>query len=438
MSGHETPLIRIGLALMLCSSCGAPAPPAGVVDAIKLDQVGYVPAETKLAMVTGAAAASAFTVRRADGAEVLRGTLSPERADPDSGDRVRAADFSRVTEQGSYRIEVAGLGASHEFDVAHAAYAGAFRLALRSFYGQRCGTAVDLAPAHPGYSHPACHVAGTPNPDASFHSSSGRSGGRQASGGWHDAGDYGKYVVNSGIATGELLWTYELYRDRVAGVALDIPESGDGVPDILDEARWNLDWMLAMQDEDGGVWHKLTSERFGGFVMPHRDDGGPRYVIGTGAVPFKGSCATGDFAAVMAAAARLYGPFDSGFAGSALAAAERAWQWLADHPDVVFRNCCGISTGEYGDGDCSDERLWAAAELFRTTGRPQYAAAFVAGQAAFVPAVGSDYPQDWSNVRNLAMLAYTLSDQPGVDASVRQPDTRRHAGGCERHRRADA
>jgi endoglucanase len=175
--------------------------------------------------------------------------------------------------------------------------------------------------------------------------------------------------------------------------------------------------MLTMQDADGGVWHKLTSERFGSFVMPERDDGGPRYVIGTGSSPFKSSCATGDFAAVMAIAGRLYAPYDADFAAGALSAAERAWRWLLANPNVVFRNPAGVSTGEYGDGDCSDERLWAAAELLRSTGRGEYAAAFEAGQAAAVPAVGAGYPQDWGNVRNLAMLAYLAA--PGGDAAVR-------------------
>src|SRR5439155_1225863 len=142
--------------------------------------------------------------------------------------------------------------------------------------------------------------------------------------GWHDAGDYGKYVVNSGMTTGELLWTYEVFAGRVGSVRLDIPESGGSVPDLLSEVRWNLDWMLKMQDRDGGVWHKLTSERFGGFVMPERDDGGPRYVIGTGSGPYKSSCATGDFAAVMAAAARIFRPFDADFAAVSLAAAQPA------------------------------------------------------------------------------------------------------------------
>ena len=158
-----------------------------------------------------------------------------------------------------------------------------------------------------------------------------------------------------------------------------------------------------MQDADGGVWHKLTSERFGSFVMPEADDGGPRYVIGTGSAPYKSSCATGDFAAVMAIAARVFRPFDPEFAGTVLAAAERAWAWLARNPSVVFRNCCGVQTGEYGDTNCADEALWAAAELFRTTGGSQYNAYFTSSFAAFDPILGNG-PPSWPDVRSLALF----------------------------------
>ena len=317
---------------------------------------------------------------------------------------MRVADFSALSETGAFYLDVAGVGTSDEFDVAPDVYARAFLLVSRAFYGQRCGMAVDLAPLHPGYAHPACHVAGTPNPDALLHSSAGATGTVDGSGGWHDAGDYGKYVVNSGISTGELLWAYELFPERVGAVSLQIPESNNGVPDLLDEARWNLRWMLKMQDADGGVWHKLTSERFGGFVMPEKDDGGPRYVIGTGTAPFKSSCATGDFAAVMAIAARVFQPFDAEFAATARAAAERAWRWLSLNPNVVFRNCCGVSTGEYGDGNCSDERLWAAAELFRTTGAAEYDSYFKSNYAAVGPVLGTG-PPSWPDVRSLALFS---------------------------------
>lgn len=409
------------LGVFLAGSCGSSTEPGEATtsagDAIKLDQVGYLPRTPKLAMVTDARASGSFSVRRAsDEAEVLKGTLSPAVVDEDSGDRVRVADFSALALTGTFLLDVAGIGRSHPFEVSDDVYAGAFYLTARAFYGQRCGTAVDLAPTHPGYSHPACHVAGTPNPDALMHPSTGSRGSIEGGRGWHDAGDYGKYVVNSGIATAQLLWAYELYPRRVAAVRLNLPESGNDVPDLLDEVRWNLDWMLTMQDADGGVWHKLTSERFGSFVMPQLDDGGPRYVIGTGSAPFKSSCATADFAAVMAIASRVFRAFDPAFGERALAAAEAAWGWLSRFPNAAFRNCCGVSTGEYGDSDCSDERLWAAAELHRTTGAASYGAYFVANQAAFQPAVDAGPPQAWPSLRNLAMLAYALLAQPGDEA----------------------
>jgi endoglucanase len=411
------------LALVLLACGAAAGPPAGApaeVAAIKIDQVGYLPHEAKLAMVSGTGGGDAFSVRRgAGGAVALRGRLGPPLADADSGDVVRVADFSALAETGEFVVEVEGLGASPAFRVARDVFSRAFYLAARSFYGQRCGTAVDLGPPFPGYAHAACHVEGTPNPDAEFHPSAGRAGRRAAGKGWHDAGDYGKYVVNSGITTGQLLWTYERYADRVAAVRLDIPESGDATPDLLDEARWNLEWMLSMQDEDGGSWHKLTSARFGGFVLPERDDGGPRLIVGTNAAPFKGTCATADLAAVAAIGARVYRPFDAAFAQRSLEAARRAFAWVERHPAVAFRNCCGIVTGEYGDDRCEDETLWAAAELFRTTGEAPFGERFLRGYAGGGPVVSAaDYPQDWRNVKNMALWAYAFSGAP--DAAARE------------------
>ena len=407
------------LLLAGCARESESARPA-LSESIKVDQVGYLPARAKVAIVTDPGATGSFSVRRsADGSEVLTGRLGPPRADADTGDTVRAADFSVLDQTGSFYLDVAGVGASHEFDVAPDVYAKVFYLAMRAFYGQRCGSAVDLAPTYPGYRHPACHAPGTPNPDALMHVSSGAAGAVEATRGWHDAGDYGKYVVNSGITTGELLWTFEAFAGRVGSVRLDIPESGGAVPDLLSEVRWNLDWMLKMQDRDGGVWHKLTSERFGSFVMPERDDGGPRYVIGTGSGPYKSSCATGDFAAVMAAAARIFRPFDPDFAAAALAAAERAWRWLSLHPSVVFKNCCGVQTGEYGDANCADERLWAAAELFRTTGAAEYNAYFTANHASARPGLIGGGAPSWQDVGTLALLTYYFSAPPATDEAVR-------------------
>ena len=407
--------------LLLLAVLAAPTPE------IKVDQAGYLPDGPKVALVAAKAPATTFTVRRVDGdaAVVFEGKLGAPASDADSGDVLQAADFTPLTRAGRYVVEVAGVGRSFEFAIDPAVFARPFYLALRSFYGQRCGTAVDLGPEFPGYTHPACHLSGA------NHASSGKTGPvPKNAGGWHDAGDYGRYVVNSGLTTGTLLWTHEIFGERVSKVKLDIPESGNAVPDLLDEIRWNLEWMLAMQDDDGGSWHKQTSEGFCGFVMPEKDTL-TSYVIGTGQAPFKSSCATADLAAVMAVAARVYRPFDQAYSDKALLAARRAWTWLDAHPDVLFRNPAGVTTGEYGDRNCSDERLWAAAELFRTTGEEPYHRYFLAHHAEHLKS---------RSYRETTKLAERRSHGP-LDLRARQGQGRgragRHPQGLARRGRRD-
>ena len=384
--------------------------------AIKVDQAGYPVAARKVALVSSETPASEFVVRRVkDDSVAFRGVLSPQQADPDSGDRVQSAEFTGLTARGDYYVDVPGIGRSWGFAISPSVYSRAYYLAMRSYYGQRCGTAVDLGAEFPGYRHQACHLQGA------WHESSGKAGPRASKGGWHDAGDYGRYVVNSGISTGTLLWTWEMFAPRIRGIKLNLPETGNGTPDILNEIRWNLDWMLSMQDDDGGVWHKQTSERFCGFVMPEQDTL-ISYVIGTGKTPFKSSCATGDFAAVTAIAASAYQPFDPAFAGKCLRAARLAFAWLEKFPDVIYHNPAGVSTGDYGDRDCGDEILWAAAELWRTTRENAYERYFLEHYGAFEKSIHPVGPQSWSNVANLALWSYVLGGGKNAQAasSIRQ------------------
>lgn len=377
---------------------------------IKVDQVGYLTTAAKVALVASKTEATQFTLNQSkDGRVVFPGTLSAPIDDYDSGDRVQTADFSKWIKSGTYYIDVPGVGRSWNFEIGPDVYAKTWRLAMRSYYGQRCGIAVDLAPDFPGFKHDACHLEGA------FHASSGKTGPHVSMGGWHDAGDYGRYVVNSGISTGTLLWSYEMYGSRLGKVNLNLPESGNGVPDILNEIRWNLDWMASMQDDDGGVWHKQTSEKFSDFIMPEKDKL-VSYVVGTGKEPFKSSCATADFAAVMAIAARVYPPFNPRFSNRASQAAEKAWAWIEAHPNVTFRNPAGVSTGDYGDGNCSDEHLWAAAELFRTTGAKNYQQYFMDHYAAFHKPTDEVEPPSWNNVAQLAIWTYAQSK--GADATA--------------------
>ena len=384
---------------------------------IKVDQAGYLAGAPKFAMVVSKAASGDFTVRRAaDNKVVFSGKLGAPLDDADSGDRVQAADFTGLVEPGKYYLDVAGVGRSWTFPIGSDVYSRVYYLAMRSYYGQRCSTAVDLGPEFPGFKHEACHLEGA------YHASSGKSGAHVSKGGWHDAGDYGRYIVNSGISTGTLLWTWEMFGARIRDIKLNLPETGNGVPDILNEVKWNLDWMLSMQDDDGGVWHKQTSEKFCDFIMPEKDKF-ISFVIGTGREPFKSSCATGDFAAVMAIAARAYKPYDAAFAERCLKAARMAWAWLEKYPNVTFDNPPGVVTGGYGDRNCGDERLWAAAELWRTSGDDAFQRYFLDHYAEFRKMLRPAGPQNWGSVSNMALWTYVLGGGKNAAANAIRQDS---------------
>jgi endoglucanase len=392
------------------TGCAFPVPAEEWRAQVRMSQVGFLPGAEKAATVQWAQGlrgeARKFALHRVSGGKVLEGALSAARADAISGDRVQVADFSAVRESGQYRLEVEH-GKSVDFEVGADGYRHALWATVRGYYGQRCGCHVDLGG---GYEHPPCHLH-----DA-FDASSGRAGKFVNHGGWHDAGDYGRYVVNSGITTGTLLWAWELYETILHPLRLQIPESGGALPDFLAEVRWNLNWMLSMQDTDGGVWDKLTSREFCGFVMP-QDDPLEIYVIGSGEPPYKVATATADFAAVMAIAARVYREYDAKFAERCLQAAERAWVWAMAHPDALFvENPKGVSTGTYGDPHDGDELRWASAELWRTTGEARYEEALL---KELPETLKIDVP-DWGNVGSMAWWTYALAERGGRARVVEQ------------------
>jgi endoglucanase len=366
--------------------------------AIHVNQVGYRPGDAKVATVANLPDGAARTFRvLANNDQVFAGELSAAVSDAASGDSVAQADFSAVTAPGTYRLAVGELS-SDPIAVAGDAYRQALYLATRAFYGQRCGCKVDLGG---GYSHPVCHT------DGAYHPTSGRSGKAKHLGGWHDAGDYGRYVVNSGISTATLLYAYEFYPRTLRDFRLDIPRHHRHLPEFLEEVRWNLDWMISLQDVDGGVWHKQTSEQFCAFIMP-QDDHKTSYIIGSGHAPYKTTAATADLAATAAIASRVYRPFDHRYADRCLDVARRAWLWAVEHPREPFENPPGIGTGGYGDSHLSDEILWASGELFRVTGEPQFEAQFL---AAFSPDAGRLRIGDpgWGNLFSLGCFAYAMA-----------------------------
>jgi len=385
-------------ALLLASGAAAAATPA-----VKLNQLGFLPASQKLAVVVAGPATSATrfsVVDAASGKQVFEGSLGAAATWDASGENVRLADFSALRAPGSYRIRVAGLPDSVPFPVAADAYRELDAGAVRAFTLNRASIA--LTPAVAGaYARPAGH----PDTRVEVHPSAAsakRPAGTVISSpkGWYDAGDYNKYIVNSGISTYTLLAAYEHFPGWFDKLALRLPESGNGVPDLLNEALWNLDWMITMQDpEDGGVYHKLTNKSFDGMVMPDKATG-PRYVVQ------KNTAATLDFAATMAAASRILAPFDKqqpGRSARYLAAAEAAWAWAKAHPDVLYQQPADILTGGYGDKRVDDEFAWAAAELFATTGKDVYRAPAL---AAMNPATGNADQTEpgWADVRMLGWI----------------------------------
>ena len=381
------------------------------VDAF-FNQVGYRPGDAKVATVRGAAPGQAsFRLRQAaDNKVVFEGALTSPQSDALSGDLVQQARFTAFRQPGRYRIEFGGQG-TFPLTIADGVYADALRTTMRGYTGQRCGCAVDLGN---GYQHPACHLNGA------YGASSGKSGGLPNHGGWHDAGDYGRYIVNSGITCGTLLWAWELYPQALRELRLGIPKQHGHLPDYLEEVLWNLNWMLQLQEPDGGVFHKQTSDRFCAFILP-QDDHLVSNVIGIGAAPYKSTAATADLAAVMAIAARVYEPYDKQLAARFLAAARSAWTWAMANPDVVFKNPDGVLTGEYGDSHVSDEPLWASAELWRTTGEPQYEQAFLHGLPPGDALAIS--PPSFAGVGSMACWTYALADRAGnpqMKALIRQ------------------
>jgi len=377
---------------------------------IKVNAVGFLPQSHKLAVIPQAVSANRFEVVDADGKVVLDGALGAASRWAPSGETVRVADFSALTQTGAYRVRVGSL-VSDPFTVAQDGYRALGDAALKAFYFNR--SAIALTPQFAG---PWARPAGHPDDKVLVHASAASKARPQGTviaspKGWYDAGDYNKYVVNSGISTYTLLAALEHFPD-VFKRDIGIPESGNGVPDILDEALWNLDWLLTMQDPaDGGVYHKLTNLRFDGIVMPHAASTTPRYVVA------KSTAAALDFAATMATASRVLAPYDAKWPGLSqrmLAAAQAAWRWAEAHPNVVFKNPKDVVTGEYGDAQLADEFAWAAAELFIATGQNNYAQAFMRRDAALST-------PGWDNVAALGWMSLAHHRnrlKPGIDRAL--------------------
>ncbi|MFT3702565.1 MAG: glycoside hydrolase family 9 protein [Agriterribacter sp.] len=346
---------------------------------IQLNQCGFYPAAPKIAIVTAPVEASDFYVISSYKKDtVYKGKLgNPVKSDY-SAVTTRVVDFSTFNHTGQYFIYIKNAGSSPTFNIVPNIHHSLSISSIKAFYYQRVSM-----PLENKFAGKWARSAGHPDTAVLIHASAAtqrRPAGFKISspGGWYDAGDYNKYIVNSGITVGTMLSAYEDFTKYFDTLKTNIPESNNTIPDILDEALYNIRWMLTMQDpDDGGVYHKCTNAAFDSVVMPGVTKLA-RYAVQ------KGTAATLDFAAVMAQASRIFSRFKTvlpGLSDTCLHAALYAWQWAEKNPDVVYDQTAmnashqpAITTGAYGDKYLSDEQCWASAELLITTGDAKYAA----------------------------------------------------------------
>jgi len=341
---------------------------------IYLNQVGYLLTGKKIACIQGEKEGE-FYVRRVDNDQtVYTGYLKKSGHWKSSGEDLSIVDFSKFQTEGEFFLDIPGIGSSSIFTISNQSYTEVIDASAKAYYYWRSSYPIKEEfggkwhrPAgHPDTSvfvHPS--AASVTRPSDAVISSPG---------GWYDAGDYNKYIVNSGISTYTLMAAYEFNSELFDSLKWDIPESEDLIPDLLNEVYYNLKWMLSMQaPHDGGVYHKLTTANFGGESMPHEVRPAKRYVVQ------KTTGATLNFAAVMAAGSRILKKYYPEFANQCLEASERAWVWARENPSAFYKQeelnkkfDPDINTGAYNNQKLKDEFAWAASELYVANQKKKY------------------------------------------------------------------
>lgn len=367
---------------------------------IFVNQAGYKPSGIKRAVIRGNNGDTAeFFVEDANGAKVYEGKARHFGLDRYSGDEVCIADFTDFKECGRYRI-CAENDVSLEFSIDENVLDDTFCDVMKAFYFLRCGT--ELEEKHAGeFVHKPCHTKKAylfENKEVTL----------DVSGGWHDAGDYGRYVTPGCCALAHILLAYKMFPDSM-NVRLNIPESESGIPDILEECKCELLWMMKMQRDDGGVYHKATTMHHVPFVMPE-DDIWDMYVFPVSSI------ATADFAAIAAMASVIYKELDLELSQRLLSASEKSLEWLENNPGFIgFSNPEGCNTGTYGEYDDKDNRFWAYAELYSATGDEIYHEKLKVMLKMKFPLTALGY----ASVGGFGALSYLLCDNEYCDSSLK-------------------
>ena len=372
---------------------------------IHLNSLGFLPKQKKEATVI--AKNSTFVVKDAStNKSVFTGKTTGPFYQKDVNQQVWIADFSKLNKPGSYYLELPDGEKSTVFPINENVYRDPFRVSMLGFYLWRCGTAVHAEYNGNIFSHAACHL------EDGFDDYIGNKGHqRDGVGGWHDAGDYGKYIVNTGITMGVLFMAWEHFQPQVQHISF-IPDSKNGLPDFLKELKWEMDWVLKMQYPDGSgrVSHKLTRTHFSPFIMPEFDKE-KRYFTEWS------SAATASFVAMAAKSSQIFASYDPAFSKKCLDAARLSYQYLKQHPEEKPFIQGDFQTGGYQTKD-EDDKLWAAAEMWSVTGEREYLIDFEQRISDMNFVVEENW--DWGNVSNLGVFSYLLSKRKGKNKAVVQ------------------
>ena len=400
---------------------------------ILTNQVNYFPQlEKKATLLSDQTSSVSFSLLDESGKTVFTGDSSVLGEDADSGDSVHVLDFSKFQEPGTYTLEADGQK-SRSFSIGGTAYySGMLYDALNYFYQNRSGIAIESQFITSGDSTSLARAAGHSNDTARITTDwddlNSNGGTQDVTGGWYDAGDHGKYVVNGGISLWMMQNQYERAKQKgdtsaYEDGAMSIPENNNGYPDLLDEARWEMEWMLKMIVQDGEyadmAYHKVHDIKWTALGMTPADDTLERILKPPT------TCATLNLAACAAQASRLWRDLDSDFSKQCLDAAEAAYAVAKKHPDLYAPIDQSIGGGPYGDDDATDEFYWAAAELYLTTGDSSYQKDMKASDWYLdVPttlkggeSVDTVASFDWGHTAALGSISLSLyPDQLGKDA----------------------
>ncbi len=375
---------------------------------IHMNSLGFLPHLKK--SVTISQECKTFQILDMKGKVYYSGKTTGPRYQKDVDQQIWKADFSQFKKPGEYILKIDNVGSTGKFVIANDAFDFAAKTSMRGFYLWRCGTKVVDDFAGNRYHQGACHL------EDGYEDYIGNNGEEHdGTGGWHDAGDYGKYTVNAGITVGVLFMAWSHFKPQIETLDLELQKTVPELPDFLEEIKWEIDWLFKMQYPDGSgkVSHKLTRLNFAPFIMADKDDE-RRYFTEWS------SAATADFVAMMAMASRYFKPYDAAYAKKCLDAAWVSYKFLQENPGTKDFVQGDFKTGGYQTND-ADDRLWAAAEMWETTGNANCLADFEKRAKAMNFIIEKNW--DWSNVSNLGMFTYALSKRntktPEIEKSIK-------------------